>query len=167
MKKIFLLSAVVCLFSSVTTSCIKMMQEANQAEKVHMITVSYKVNAVTGFVPYNGEAEPDPTFQTKGLEVNFINYQEGSSFKSIVGDNNIVSCSLPRGLCSKRIGKRYQSQRHIQAERLVTERSFHQGYYPSGCGFQPGIYHQYPSGQGGIGAVQRDLLLRGRSLLFP
>ncbi|MDD4919688.1 MAG: DUF4876 domain-containing protein [Bacteroidales bacterium] len=98
MKKIFLLSAVVCLFSSVTTSCIKMMQEANQAEKVHMITVSYKVNAVTGFVPYNGEAEPDPTFQTKGLEVNFINYQEGSSFKSIVGDNNIVSCSLTPGV---------------------------------------------------------------------
>ncbi|MDD2290200.1 MAG: DUF4876 domain-containing protein [Bacteroidales bacterium] len=98
MKKIILLSAVVCLFSCLTTSCIKMMQEANEAEKVHMITVSYKVNAVTGFVPYNGEAEPDPTFQTKGLEVNFINYQEGSSFKATVGDNNIVSCSLTPGV---------------------------------------------------------------------
>ncbi|MFA7451191.1 MAG: hypothetical protein WCY79_06495, partial [Bacteroidales bacterium] len=74
MKKIFLVSTIVCLFSCLTTSCIKMMQEANDAEEVRMITVSYKVNAVTGFVPYSGEAEPDPSFQTKGLEVNFINY---------------------------------------------------------------------------------------------
>lgn len=98
MKKIFLLSTIVCLFSCLTTSCIKMMQEANDVEKVHMITVSYKVNAVTGFVPYSGEAEPDPSFQTKGLEVNFINYQEGSSFTSVVGDNNIVTCSLTPGV---------------------------------------------------------------------
>ena len=42
MKKIFLLSTIVCLFSCLTTSCIKMMQEANDAEEVRMITVSYK-----------------------------------------------------------------------------------------------------------------------------
>lgn len=104
MKKIFLLSTIVCLFSCLTTSCIKMMQEANDAEEVRMITVSYKVNAVTGFVPYSGEAEPDPSFQTKGLEVNFINYQEGSSFTSVVGDNNIVTCSLTPGVYAISIG---------------------------------------------------------------
>ena len=30
--------------------------------------------------------------------MNFINYQEGSSFKATVGDNNIVSCSLTPGV---------------------------------------------------------------------
>lgn len=78
-------------------SC-EMMEEAGDAKKVEPITVSYKVNAVTGFVDANGNGAPDPSFPTEGLQVNFVNYNEGSVFESVADAEGIATTTLPPGV---------------------------------------------------------------------
>lgn len=72
MKRIVSISILLSgLFS--LSSCIDMMNEVKDVERVEYVTVSYKVNAVTGFVPKGGDVEPDSSFNVSGL--NAVCYQ--------------------------------------------------------------------------------------------
>lgn len=74
-----------------TSSCVKMMNDAADAKKVEPITVSYKVNAVTGFIEKDKPVTPDPNFPTAGLKVVFTNFSEGISKEAIVDQDGVAT----------------------------------------------------------------------------
>ena len=65
-------------------SCANMYDEAKDTGKVEPKTVNFKVNAVTGFVPKEGEVESDPDFPTAGLKAVATNVNEAYAIETTV-----------------------------------------------------------------------------------
>ncbi len=98
MKKAYIALLSLALPVSGLVSCSEMMTEAGDAEIVEPITVSYKVNAVTGFVDADGKGEPDPNFPTEGLKATFVNYEESSFTSATVDADGIATATLTPGV---------------------------------------------------------------------
>ena len=81
-SQIFAKISVLVLATIALSSCIKMMKEVQDVPIVEPITVSYKVNAATGFIPKGGSVTPDPNFSTAGVKVTFTNrYDSKADFE--------------------------------------------------------------------------------------
>ena len=91
MKKYILAATGIAAGFLLGTSCVSMMDDAQDANIVQPITVSYKVAATTGFVPKGGTVEPDPDFPVAGLKAVFNNYSEGTQVEAIVDEDGIAT----------------------------------------------------------------------------
>ncbi len=98
MRKLYLLTALVAIF--ISSSCIDMMKEVRDVERVAPITVSYKVCAATGFIPKGGAITPDPNFSTEGVDVTFTNTKTGQVFRAKTGSNSIATLDIEPGVYS-------------------------------------------------------------------
>lgn len=99
MKRIFSISILLSgLFS--LSSCIDMMNEVKDVERVEYVTVSYKVNAVTGFVPKGGDVEPDRSFNVSGLNAVFTNLANDAVVASQTDEDGVCSVTLDPGVYS-------------------------------------------------------------------
>ena len=85
--KIYIISALAAL---PLVSCIEMMKEAGEAEIAEYIDVAFKVNAMTGFVDADGNGEQDPNFNTAGLNVRFVNYDENLVVEAVTNEKGIA-----------------------------------------------------------------------------
>lgn len=99
MKKIYTIlfaAAISFLFAS----CIDMMKDVKDVNKVEYISVSYKVCAATGFIPKGGTVTPDPNFSTEGVVVSFTNVKTGQIFTAKTGSNSIATLEIEPGVYS-------------------------------------------------------------------
>lgn len=85
------------ILSAMLASCVGMMDDAQDVPVIEEISVSYKVSAITGFVPKNGEATPNPSFSTQGLDVEFRELGTGKITKGTTDENGIVSVKIVPG----------------------------------------------------------------------
>ncbi len=111
MKKIYTIIFAAVL-SLLLPSCIDMMDDVKDVDKIETISVAYKVCAATGFIPKGGEITPDPNFSTQGVTVTFTNVKTGQIFTAVTGSNSIATLEIEPGVYS--IG--------------VTGRATHEGY---------------------------------------
>lgn len=95
MKKIYILLSL--LFLTVSFSSCDMIKESRDAEKVEVITVTFKINPVTGWVDYNGNGTPDTGFDVSGLEVTFSNSAEDSRMSTFADENGYATIDLVKG----------------------------------------------------------------------
>ena len=72
MKKTFKLILTLTLIAFIS-SCIKMMDEAQNVPIIGEIEVAYKIYATTAFQEKGGDVVSDPNFPTSGLKVDFLN----------------------------------------------------------------------------------------------
>lgn len=83
MKKAILAKSSFALLAILSlSSCIQMMKDASDVDIVEPITVSYKVSAVTGFIPKGGQIEADPSFHTAGLDVTLTNIKTSAVYSA-------------------------------------------------------------------------------------
>lgn len=73
-----------------TVSCADMFERAMDTEKVEAITVNFKVNAVTGFVPKTGDVPVDPSFPTEGLRAVATNVNEAYRVETTVNTDGFA-----------------------------------------------------------------------------
>jgi len=111
MKKIYTILFATAL-SFLFASCIDMMEDVKDVDKIETISVSYKVCAATGFIPKGGTITPDPNFSTAGVTVTFTNTKTGQVFTAVTGSNSIATLEIEPGVYS--IG--------------VTGKATHEGY---------------------------------------
>ncbi len=97
MKKTYSLLLGIVASSLTFTSCVEMMENADDAQIVKPINVSIKVNAVTGFVDIDGNGTPDPDFKPHGLKVRFVNYDEDSVVETQTDENGIATADVVPG----------------------------------------------------------------------
>ena len=86
MKRMRILYTLFALASLSLFSCVDMMKEAGEAEIAEYIDVAFKVNAMTGFIDVDGSGEPDPNFNTAGLNVRFVNYDENLIVEAVTDE---------------------------------------------------------------------------------
>ena len=79
------------------SSCIGMMQDAQDVPIIGKVSVSYKVNAATGFIPKGGEITPDPNFSTSGIPVEFKELNSGAVTVGTTDEDGIVTVDLIPG----------------------------------------------------------------------
>ena len=91
--KLFLCLTLVAFISS----CIDMMQDAQNVPIIGKVSVSYKVSAATGFIPKGGEVTPDPNFSTAGVPVQFKDLLSGAVYIGTTDDDGIVTVDLIPG----------------------------------------------------------------------
>jgi len=82
------------------TSCIDMMKDAQDVPTAEPISVAYKVNAATGFIPKGGSVEADPNFSTEGVSVVFTNVSTGQVFEAVTGANSVATAEIDPGVYS-------------------------------------------------------------------
>ncbi len=100
MKNYLIKLAGIASVAALSFSCIDMMEDVKDVDIVKPITVSYKVNAVTGFVPKSGNVTPDPNFPTKGLDVTFTNISTDQVFTAKTDENSIATADIEPGVYS-------------------------------------------------------------------
>lgn len=77
MKKSFKLIYILTILAALS-SCVKMMENAQDVPIIGEIEVAYKVCATTAFQEKYGEVVADPNFPTEGLTVDFVNLQNNA-----------------------------------------------------------------------------------------
>ena len=77
MKKSFKLILLFTIVAAIS-SCVKMMENAQDVPIIGEIEVAFKVNATTAFQYKDQEVVSDPNFPTEGLTVNFVNLQNNA-----------------------------------------------------------------------------------------
>lgn len=97
MKRSIFRMAVLAVSAALSGSCIEMMDEAGKASVVKPVRVAIKVHAVTGFVDIEGNGSPDPNFSTEGLDVRFVNYEEGAEIRTVTGPGGIAEAEVVPG----------------------------------------------------------------------
>lgn len=81
---------ILALASLSLVSCIEMMKNAGEAEIAEYIEVAFKVNAITGFIGADGSGETDPGFNTAGLNVRFVNYDENLVVEAVTNEKGFA-----------------------------------------------------------------------------
>lgn len=97
--KLFLSLTLVALFSS----CISMVENAQDVPVVERIEVSYQVAATTSFQEKGGEVVPDPNFSANGLKVEFVNLNTSGIVTATTDDEGIATADLIPGDYSIRV----------------------------------------------------------------
>ena len=100
MKTLFARISVLVLATVALSSCIEMMKEAQDVPIVEPITVSYKVNAATGFIPKGGSVTPDPNFSTAGVKVTFTNVTTNQVYETETGADCFATADVDPGVYS-------------------------------------------------------------------
>ncbi len=100
MKKIYALLISVVFVSFLASSCIDMMKDVKDVEKIEPISVSFKVCAATGFIPKGGSVTPDPNFNTQGVTVTFTNVKTGQVFTTTTNSNSVATTDVEPGVYS-------------------------------------------------------------------
>ena len=100
MKRYMKFGAFVGICALLSTSCIDMMEDVKDVEKVQPVTVSFQVNATTKFVPFDGTITPDPNFSTEGLDVTFTNQKTAEVYHGTTDSEGIVTMYVDPGVYS-------------------------------------------------------------------
>ena len=100
MKNILLKISILALAGAALSSCIEMMKDAQDVPTAEPISVSYKVNAATGFIPKGGSVTPDPNFSTAGVKVTFTNVTTGQVFETETGSDCFATVDIDPGVYS-------------------------------------------------------------------
>ena len=100
MKNIFAKISLILLAAVCLSSCLEMMQNAKDVPVVEPISVSYKVNAATGFIPKGGSVTPDPNFSTAGVNVTFTNVTTGQVYETVTGADCFATADIDPGVYS-------------------------------------------------------------------
>ena len=98
MKRYMKFGAFVGICALLSTSCIDMMEDVKDVEKVQPVTVSFQVNATTKFVPFDGTITPDPNFVTKDLDITFTNKNTAQIYKGVTDNEGIVTMEVDPGI---------------------------------------------------------------------
>lgn len=98
MKRYMKFGAFVGICALLSTSCIDMMEDVKDVEKVQPVTVSFQVNATTKFVPFDGTITPDPNFSTEGLDVTFTNQKTAEVYHGTTDSEGIVTMNVDPGV---------------------------------------------------------------------
>lgn len=98
MKRYMKFGAFVGICALLSTSCIDMMEDVKDVEKVQPVTVSFQVNATTKFVPFDGTITPDPNFSTEGLDVTFTNQKTAEVYHGTTDSEGIVTMHVDPGV---------------------------------------------------------------------
>lgn len=96
MKKSFKLILLFSIVASIT-SCIKMMENAQDVPIIGDIEVAYKVSATTAFQYKDQDIVPDANFPTEGLTVTFLNLQNNAEIVSTVDADGVAHAKLTPG----------------------------------------------------------------------
>ena len=96
MKRYFKLIFSLTLIAFIS-SCISMMDNAQDVPEVSKIEVSYKVAATTAFQEKGGEVIPDPNFSAEGLKVEFVELSTGTRTVGTTDASGLVTVGLIPG----------------------------------------------------------------------
>ena len=96
MKRYFKLIFSVAL-AAMVTSCVSMMEDAQDVPVVDNISISYKIAATTGFIPKDGTITPDPSFNTSGLNVKFRELATGKITEGSTDADGVVTVEIVPG----------------------------------------------------------------------
>lgn len=96
MKRYFKLIFSLTLIAFIS-SCISMMDNAQDVPEVSKIEVSYKIAATTAFQEKNGEVIPDPNFSVEGLKVEFLELQTNAITVGTTDANGLVTVNIIPG----------------------------------------------------------------------
>ncbi len=96
MKKTFKLIFTLTLIALIS-SCVKIMENAQDVPVIGKIEVAYKVNATTAFQEKGGTVVPDPNFPTGGLTVNFLNLGTNAITTVTTDNDGIASAHIAPG----------------------------------------------------------------------
>lgn len=96
MKRYFKLILSLTLIAFIS-SCVRMMDKAQDVPKIGMIEVSYKVSVTTSFQEKGGEVIPDPNFSSEGLTVRFHELQTGIVTESVTDADGIATAEVVPG----------------------------------------------------------------------
>ncbi|MBR5856023.1 MAG: DUF4876 domain-containing protein [Bacteroidales bacterium] len=103
--KLFLSLSLVAIISS----CISMVENAQDVPMVEKIEVSYKVAATTSFQEKGGEVIPDPNFSANGLLVEFVNLNTSGIVSTKTDDEGIATVNLIPGDYSIRVSGKVEN----------------------------------------------------------
>lgn len=79
------------------SSCINMMDKAQNVPIIGKVSVSYKISAATGFIPKGGQVTPDPNFSTAGIPVQFTELTTGAVIVGTTDADGIVTVEITPG----------------------------------------------------------------------
>ena len=96
MKKTFKLIFTLTLIALVS-SCVKMMEQAQDTPIIGEIEVAYKVLATTAFQEKDKEVVSDPNFPTEGLKVDFVNLQTSAITSATTNADGIAKAAVIPG----------------------------------------------------------------------
>ncbi len=96
MKKSFKLILILTIVA-VVSSCVKMMENAQDIPVIGEIEVAYKVSATTAFQEKYGEVISDPNFPTEGLTVDFVNLQNNATTSVKADADGIATAKVVPG----------------------------------------------------------------------
>lgn len=103
--KLFFGLTLVALFSS----CISMVENAQDVPVVERIEVSYKIAATTSFQEKGGEVIPDPNFSANGLTVEFVNLKTYGVTIATTDAEGIATADLIPGDYSIRVSGKVEN----------------------------------------------------------
>ncbi len=83
--------------AALTSSCVKMMDNAQDVPVVDYVSISYKVSAATGFIPKEGEVPVDPAFSTAGLKVAFRELTSDLAFEGVTDEDGVATVKVIPG----------------------------------------------------------------------
>ena len=96
MKKYFRLILGITL-AAMFSSCIEMMDAAQDVPIVSNVSISYKIGATTGFIPKDGTITPDPSFNASGLDVQFMELSTGKVTVGTTDEDGVVTVEVVPG----------------------------------------------------------------------